>query len=122
MKVSDEELQQYSFALGRAEYEELVKYNNSEEAKLAKACEIDNSYQTIIFIQELLLRAFPYVATNEEAARKLIEFADKAAENGDAFIVEFLTGQIDQCESAVKLAKEWAEIKIKNQIKEFYQN
>ncbi len=122
MKVSDKELQQYSFALGRAEYEELVKYNNSEEAKLAKACEIDSSYQIIMFIRELLLRAFPYVSSNEEAAKELIKFADKAARNGDIFIVELIVEQINQSESAVKFAKDWAERQIKKQIKEFYQN
>lgn len=121
MKAS-EELQKYAFVLAKNEYEELVKYNNSEEAKLAKACEIDSSYRIIVFIRELLLRAFPYVSSNEKAAKELIKFADKAAGNGDAFITELIVGQFDQSETAVKLAKDWAERQIKKQIKEFHQN
>lgn len=118
MKTSNIELQQYAFILAKSEYEELVKYNNSEEAKLARMCEVDNTYRSMTFIEELLLRSFPYVASNEEVAKELIKFADKTAGNGDAFIVELIVGQIEQSEFAVKFAKDWAE----RQIKEFYQN
>lgn len=122
MKASKKKLQKNAFALAKDEYENLVEWNKSEEAILARMCEEGNTYRRITFIEELMLYAMTYLVSSEETAKDLINFAVQAEKNGDTCIVELIASQIDQSETAVDFAKDWAEEQIKKQIKKFYQN
>ena len=121
MKASNNELQKKAFEIAKEQYENLVEYNNSEEERLARLVEINNTYRLMTFIEELLLYAMSYLVSSEESAKELVELAEKANKDANFYLVELIVGQIDQAEDAVKFAKDWAEIQIKNQINAFNQ-
>ena len=122
MKASNNELQRKAFEIAKEQYETLLDYNNSEEEKLARMAEVNNTYRLITFIEELLLYAMTYLVSSEETAKDLINFAVQAEKNGYTCIVELIASQIDQSEIAVDFAKDWAEEQIKKYIKEFHQS
>ena len=121
MKASNNELQRKAFEIAKEQYETLLDYNNSEEEKLARMAEVNNTYRLMTFIEDLLLYAMSYLVSSEESAKELVELAEKANKDANFYLVELIAGQIDQAEDAVKFAKDWAEIQIKNQIKAFNQ-
>ncbi len=121
MTASNNELQKKAFEIAKEQYENLVEYNNSEEERLARLVEINNTYRLMTFIEELLLYAMSYLVSSEESAKELVELAEKANKDANFYLVELIVGQIDQAEDAVKFAKDWAEIQIKNQINAFNQ-
>lgn len=111
--MNAKQIKESTFFLVKKEYEDFLEWRSSAGFKIAKQCGIDNTDESIWFIQKLLLRAFPYVVSNEEAAKDLIKFAEKAAKNGDDFISTLIIAQIDQAENPVKMAKDWAEAQLK---------
>ena len=114
-KFTEKQIQEYCYVLAREEYKRLVDYRQTKEYEIARQCGIDTDERIIVFISELLIRAFPYIAI-ESYSKELIMFLEETKRYEDVFITEIVVSQIDQCETACESIKDYA----KNQLKERY--
>ena len=111
--LNAKQIKEYTFFLARKEYEVFLEWRSGEGFKIAKQCDIDNTNETVWFIQRLLSKCFPF--EDNQIGLEIKALAEKAEHNGDFWLILFIVSQIDQFENRAEMheIKEWAANKLK---------